>query len=215
MSDPHRHILAEAGRAFGAAFDPVAAPWNVVRFLVPRVADWAGVGLLDEHHLEMRWAAHAHIDGATSPPLGTTDMDLFALVPVPPDGAIGRVVRSGRPLIIPDVDLQRPDVLPLVVASSGMRAYLVLPLGRRRRPLGVLVLGAYEPARFGPAEVRLATALALRVGVVLDIAARCQTMRASIDNPIEAHMSPRRRRELSARARRRAELARQLIGDTG
>ena len=44
MSDPRSHILAEAGRAFGAAFDPVAAPWNVVHFMVPRLADWAAVG---------------------------------------------------------------------------------------------------------------------------------------------------------------------------
>src|SRR5215204_5256718 len=152
MSDPRSQILAEAGRAFGAAFDPVAAPWNVVHFLVPRLADWAAIGVLDTHGALHR-VAHAHVSEAAAAHLANTD-------PVTPArlvraSAIGRVLRSGRPVVVADLG-DRAESLPSSMANSGTRGLLTVPLGPRRRPLGLIVLGSAEPGRFGPADARLA-----------------------------------------------------------
>jgi GAF domain-containing protein len=208
MSDPRSQILAEAGRAFGAAFDPVAAPWNVVHFLVPRLADWAAIGVLDPHGALHR-VAHAHVSEAAAAHLANTD-------PVTPArsvraSAIGRVLRSGRPVVVADL-ADRAEFLPPSIATPGTRGLLMVPLGPRRHPIGLMVLGATEPGRFGPADARLALALALRAGVVLDIARRCQSMRQQSESLVDTPQSRRHRGEVSARARRRAELTRQLIG---
>src|SRR5262245_42467670 len=90
-------LLAEAGRAFGAAFDPVAAPWNVVRFLVPRVADWAMIGIVDRDG-NLQRAAHADSTPAGVP--GVTSPDIFMNEPVAQASAIEHVLRTGRPLVV-------------------------------------------------------------------------------------------------------------------
>jgi GAF domain-containing protein len=207
-SADQQELLAEAGRAFGAAFDPVAAPWNVVRFLVPRVADWAMIGVVDDNGMLQRVA---YADNNPADDASPASPELFTSEPIAHASAIGHVLRTGRPLVVADLD-GRAAVLPQGLANLGLRAFLVLPLGPRRRTFGVLVLGAHEPARFGPSEVRIAVALALRAGIVLDISRRCQDMREPGVEAVESPVMRRRRRELSARARRRAQLARQLIG---
>src|SRR5262245_6584639 len=142
MSTPHRQVLAEAGRAFSAAFDPEVAPWNVVRFLVPRLADWALVGQVGEDGSVERMA-HAHIDPSGVQAL--SEVERFT-----PAGhgdeyldAVARVYRSGRPFAVADVS-QRPALLPPGLRVPGTRSLLVVPFRprTRQRPAGVIVLGA-------------------------------------------------------------------------
>ena len=119
-----------------------------------------------------------------------------------------RVLRSGRPLLIADVS--RHDSIR--AGNLGTRSLLLVPLGPRRRPLGVLSLGSSTPASFGADDARLAYALALRAGVALEMARRCRHMRQQYSTGLNSPQTLRRRSEQSARARRRAELTRQLIG---
>lgn len=210
MSHPRHQILAEAGRAFGATFDPVAAPWNVAQFLVPRLADWSLVGVLGSDGSIER-VAHAHVDPQCAAQLGR----LARIVPGRSTSgrmyAITRVLRFGRPFLIADV-AQRPDLLPGPFNGLGTRALLVVPLGARRRPAGIVALGSSTPGHFGLADARLATALALRAGIVFDIARRCDRMQAQSASLADTPAARRRQRELAARVHRRAELTRQWIG---
>jgi GAF domain-containing protein len=207
MSAPRHQILAEAGRAFAAAFDPIAVPWNVVHFFVPRLADCALIGLLDEDGSVQR-AAHAHLNGGAGPHFAADDPN--ASTQSTSRGAIGHVLRSGRPVVVGDLG-ERVQLLPTAIAAPETRALLIASLAPRRRPLGVLILGANQAGRFGIEDARLACALALRAGVVLDIASRCRHMRHERAAPIDSPQHRRQRGEELARARRRAELTRQLI----
>ncbi|HET6315900.1 MAG TPA: GAF domain-containing protein [Chloroflexota bacterium] len=205
MSEPRSQILAEAGRAFGAALDPTTAPWNVVRFLVPRLADWSLVGRRNtDGYIEC--VAYAHVDPTCSARLAQLDR----ITPGHAD-ALARVLRSGRPFVARDV-AQRPDLLPVSLDDLDTRALLVVPLGAHRRPAGVIVQGAATPERFGLADARLSVALALRASIVFDLARRYDAMRersASLSNIPKAR---RKQHLLDARAHRRAELVRQWLG---
>ena len=207
MSDP-RQILAEAGRAFGATFDPVAAPWNVVAFLVPRLADWSLIGLLTADGAIER-LAHAHVDPARAAQLA----QLGRITPGR-SGAVARVLRSGRPFLVRDAS-ERANPLPRALDGLGTRSLLAVPLhvSASRRPAGIIVLGASEPGRFGLDETRLAVALALRASVVLDLARRYDAMQAQSAGLANVPKAHRRQRLLAARAQRRAELAREWLGD--
>jgi GAF domain-containing protein len=210
MSHPRHQILAEAGRAFGATFDPIAAPWNVAQFLVPRLADWSFVGLLGSDESIDR-VAHAHVDPRCAAQLGRLARIVPARSPTGRAYAITRVLRSGRPFLVGDA-VQRPDLLPGAFSGLRTRALLVVPLGARRRPAGIIVLGSSSPGHFDLADARLAAALALRAGIVFDIARRCDQMQAQSASLANMPGARRRQRELAARAHRRAELTRQWIG---
>jgi GAF domain-containing protein len=208
MSDS-RQILAEAGRAFGATFDPVAAPWNVVAFLVPRLADWSLIGLLTADGAAIERLAHAHVDPARAAQLAQVGRIMPGR-----SGALARVLRSGRPFLVRDVS-ERANPLPRALSALGTRSLLAVPLhvSATRRPAGIIVLGAYEPGRFGLDETRLAVALALRASVVLDLARRYDAMQAQSAGAASVPKARRRQRLLAARAQRRAELAREWLGD--
>src|SRR5688572_22280467 len=132
-----RQLLAEAGRAFGAAFDPVAAPWNIVRFLVPRVADWSVVALFDTDG-SLRRAAHAHVDPAMVGWLGAIDKVTDADLSAQRRTVLARALRSGRTILVSQVtDDTQAGLLPPQLCGLGTRSLIAVPLGPRRRPLGV------------------------------------------------------------------------------
>jgi transcriptional regulator with GAF, ATPase, and Fis domain len=203
MCQPRRQILAEAGRVFGAAFDPVTAPWNIAQFLVPLLADWSLIGVLAADG-SIRRLAHAHVESSAIAQL--TQLAVFT--PSRTD-AVGRVLRSGRPCVAHHVD-QRVALLPPELRGLKTRSLLVVPMGPRRRASGVIILGDADAAHFGAEEARLASALALRAAVVLEISRRCDVLRTRENKPLVPSPS-RRRRELTDRAQRRAELAREWI----
>jgi GAF domain-containing protein len=207
MSEPRSQVLAEAGRAFGAALDPATAPWNVVRFIVPRLADWSLLGLRNPDG-SVECIAHAHVDPGCETRLGR----LERISPEHATDAIARVLRSGRPFIARDVE-ERPGLLPAALDGIGTRALLVVPLGAHRRPDGTIVHGALTPGRFGLAEARLAVALALRASIVFDLARRYDERRARTPSSATPTTRARRGRHLQdTLANRRAELVRQWLG---
>ncbi len=205
MSESRSQILAEAGRAFGAALDPATAPWNVVRFLVPRLADWSLVGLRNADG-SIQCVAYKHVDPTCAACLARLDR-----ISLGHTDALARVLRSGRPFVARDV-AQRPDLLPPALGDLDTRALLVVPLGAHRRPIGVIVQGAATPERFGLPDARLSVALALRASIVFDLARRCDEMRVRSASKTNVPKARRKQHLLDARAHRRAELVRQWLG---
>ena len=179
MFTPRGQVLAEAGRAFSVAFDSEVAPWNVVRFIVPRLADWALVGQVAADG-SVRRLAHAHVDTAAAARMS----NLARFTPSQPGAeyldavarrAALRVVSSRRPMSV-----SGPGLMPQGLEVAGTRALLVVPLRPRcrQRPSGVIILGSATAGHFGPSEARLAAALALRAGIVFETARRVDDMRA-------------------------------------
>ena len=88
----------------------------------------------------------------------------------PGESMAGYVVRTGRPIIIPDwgsPPVDGPDTAPILVAE-GLRSALAVPLQSGGRTLGVLMAANRTPTTFGEDQVALLSSLADQAAVALD-----------------------------------------------
>jgi diguanylate cyclase (GGDEF)-like protein len=81
-------------------------------------------------------------------------------------GVVGRALRSGKPLLVPDVDAD-PDYRAI---AAGVVAEYVVPIHFRRRLLGVFDFEATSAAAFTPANCAFLTVLSDQVAGVLHLA---------------------------------------------
>jgi PAS domain S-box-containing protein len=177
VTEPKRHedavhFLAEAGAVLGSSLDHQTTLASVARLVVPRLADWCAVHIIDEDGTA-RQLAVAHADPAKvawAEELGRrypTDLNAPRGLP--------QVLRSGRPEVYPEITddmLQRGarDAAHLeILRGLGLRSYMVVPLVARGRTLGALSFVAAESGlRYGPDDLALAEDLARRAALAVD-----------------------------------------------
>lgn len=165
-------FLAEASRLLANSLDYTTTLQEVANLLVPRLADWCVVDLLDDSG-QLQIMAAAHVDPAKV----TWAYELRQQYPIDPEAPIGapQVIRTGTPELYPDI----PDSLLQSVARNadelrilravGYRSIMIAPLRTRERVLGTLSLVAAESARrFTPDDLRFAQELADRAAVAID-----------------------------------------------
>ncbi|MBI3977155.1 MAG: response regulator [Chloroflexi bacterium] len=136
-------LLAGASQAFAEASPDLQAVLDAVTRLVTELADDACVlRLLSEDGQRLTPAAVAHPDAETL----AEWRDLLAANPQRPDeGISGRVMQSGRPLLVPVV---QPDQLRGVAKAeywsfferAGPSSIVIVPLRARGRAIGTLAL---------------------------------------------------------------------------
>lgn len=82
----------------------------------------------------------------------------------------GLVVEKGEPVIVEDLidDPRYEAEYRLIATELGFHGFLAVPLRANAAVIGVLNLHTRQPRRFGPDEVRLASALADQASVVID-----------------------------------------------
>ncbi len=88
-------------------------------------------------------------------------------------GIVGTVAAAGEPLLVDDVRLD-PRYID---ASSSTRSELTLPLKVQDRLIGVLDLGSYRKATFGPEHLELLTPVAGQLAAAVDAARLYQSLR--------------------------------------
>jgi PAS domain S-box-containing protein len=182
-------LLNAAAAGIGTTLDVVRTAEELIEFLVPRLADFASVDLLDwvlgadepyavaAEDLVLRRVAHrttAKGPPRTSVHLGDTDV-------YPPYSAPARAVREARPVLTgpgdPDFDrwvrvrnAQAPEQSGF---RDSIRSTLAVPLLARGTTLGVVVLArAATEQSYVPDDVVLAEELASRAAVSVDNARR-------------------------------------------
>lgn len=166
-------ILAEAGKLLVAARDISASLDALVRRLVPELADFAAVELLDDDG-GLGTARRVAV-AASDPDIEARYLDLRRCLPLAEDGPLADVLRhhevrlsSARPdaplLRLPDL----PEGDPLA-ARLRFRAIALVPLVVHGRPLGVMLL-ATRVRGLGPDELSLIEELALRTALAIDSA---------------------------------------------
>ncbi len=99
-------------------------------------------------------------------------------------GVVGRALRTGQPVLVPDMLMEPGRARPDLDMRSGLRAYLAAPLLWRGERLGVVTAGAPEPGALGPIDVRLIGELADQAAAAVAHAgayAREQARRAEIE----------------------------------
>ncbi len=173
-SEERLRVLAEASAILGESIDYQATLQRVAELVVPRLADWCVVDVLEWTRGVTR-AAIAHVDPER------VALAREAWVRWPADaarpGAVHEMLSRRSPAHVPEVSAEiveraahDPEHLE-VLRRLGMRSVLVVPLEARGEVLGALTLVQAESGRrFEEADVELVTELGRRAGAAIDVA---------------------------------------------
>ncbi|HVE25948.1 MAG TPA: GAF domain-containing SpoIIE family protein phosphatase, partial [Sporichthya sp.] len=167
-------FIADASIVLSGTLDYEATLDAIPKLMVPRLADWCSVQLMDEGALRM--VAFSHVD----PKRAVVGREILARYPVRPntDVGAGRVVRTGRPELLERVTPEMIEAATVdpghaeLLRALGAHSALVVPLGSHEEMIGVITLVYSEPSRkYVPSDVPFAQDIARRVGAALRSAA--------------------------------------------
>lgn len=163
-------VLAEASSALSAALDPAVALDRLAHLVVPRLADWCAVDLIDD-------SENVHRVAVTSADSREPDF----IIPLDgddshaphPSSPLAMVRREGGPVLLKEVrseDLLAGQPDHAVSRLQGrIRSALVVPLPGRDHLLGVLTMAwAWSERRFDEADLPMAADLGQRAGLALE-----------------------------------------------
>ncbi|HEY0858048.1 MAG TPA: ATP-binding protein, partial [Albitalea sp.] len=163
--------LASAGAVLSRSLQPHATLEAIASIVVPSIADWCRVDLVDAEGQLQRALTH-HSDPVKSR-IGAELVQRLRAAPETP-GSMAWTVATGRSHLArfdPPADFDRVrdrDVLTFAQAI-GMRSYFIVPLVARGRTLGALAALQAESAReFSPDDCALLVELAQRAALALD-----------------------------------------------
>lgn len=165
-------FLARASELMSETLDLGQTLEQVAYLIVPRLADWCGIELLEEDG-SIRNAAVAHVD----PEKVEFAEELRRRYPPEPDAPTGvpNVIRTGRSELYPEITdemfeqtIEDPEQLRLF-RELGISSIMIVPLIARARTLGTLTLVHAESGRrYGEEDLRFAEDLARRAAVAVD-----------------------------------------------
>ncbi len=164
-------FLAEASVLLSGSLDVTETLTTVAELVVPQVADWCAVHLVDGDDLPVVALAHADPDKVARV------VEMQERYPSDPDATSGaaHVVRTGESELYAEI----PEELLLASAKDeehlrlirelGMTSALVVPLTGRDRPLGsITMVMADSSRRFTENDVRFAEDLARRAALAVE-----------------------------------------------
>jgi PAS domain S-box-containing protein len=165
-------FLAEAGRIVGSSLDSAATLRQVAELIVPGVADWCAMDLLDPDG-KLNSVAVAHRD----PDRVALVEELRRRFPADPASPVGiyAVARTGEAMIIPEIDEARleqtardEDHLALI-RGLALRSWMCAPMVVGGRVLGTISFAGAESGRiFGQRHLQFAVDLAARAGAAIE-----------------------------------------------
>ncbi len=165
-------FLANAGAALAESLDAAQIFDKLTGLLVPELADWCTIDVLDDARQIHRVAAR-HVE-AEKERLMHEFRDHQApdwSSPQPPSV----VLRSGEPLLVEEVteDLLRGAARDLehlrLLRALGVRSVISVPMIARGRTVGVITCcGVDRARRYGPGDVTVAQELAQRAALAID-----------------------------------------------
>ncbi len=164
-------LLADAGSILGKAVDYQESLNELARMVVPDLADWCVVDVV-EPESGLRRVAVAHED----PDLVELAEEVQRRWPSNiEEGATGEVLKTGEPLFLPMISEEQLDAAARdeehgrKLRALGLVSVVILPLIARERVLGLLTLVRSDEARaFKDDELPLLRELAARAGTAVD-----------------------------------------------
>ncbi len=169
---PASELLAESGELFGSSLEVERTLSQLAELVVPRMADWAAVDVLDDSD-NFRRVGVAHVE-----PEGAELLrQLHEKYPLRPnEGRLrGRVVATLEPIALYDVDdrelrsLSRDQDHFEMLSALGIRSAMWVPLIVRDRVVGVLSAGYRDSSRrYTPQDLNLLRELARRAALAVD-----------------------------------------------
>jgi PAS domain S-box-containing protein len=163
-------FLSEARDLFSASLDSDIVLESIAKLVVPRLADWCIVDVLEQGG-GIRQSAVSHV----VPSLETLARELRKRYPPDPDQPhiVWRVLTTGESELEPEItdeDLRRrarDEMHFRMLTQLGIRSHMVVPLKARGRILGALSLIAMSQ-RYSPDDLALAEELAARAALAVD-----------------------------------------------
>jgi PAS domain S-box-containing protein len=166
-----QQFLSESGRVMVAALEYEATLQSLARLVVPRLADYCVVGMLEGE--EMRRVAMVHRDPAREAllrQLGRVQRRKYTVV------GVQSVMRTGEPELVAEVSeawlraASEDDAHFATLRQLAPRSIMIVPLVARGRTLGAITFacGAESGRRYGPADLTLAEGLAGRAALTID-----------------------------------------------
>jgi PAS domain S-box-containing protein len=165
-------LLAEASNILTSSLDYESTLSVMVRLVVPQLADWCTIDLLDDAGVVHRLAI-AHVD----PEKAAWARELNDLYPPNPNATSGiyHIIRSREALLIPHIteDILRQAAYDdrhfELLRKVGFVSSVAVPLIARGRVLGVLTLvSSKEEHHYGQDELKFVKELARRAATTID-----------------------------------------------
>ena len=176
-----QRFLIEASRVLASTLDENQALTELTRIVVPTLADWCVVDVIDEANPDrLQRVAVAHADRTKAARV----RELSARQPISLDAPSGpgHVARTGEaelvPLVLPEMlDRADGDEEPgRAMEGIAPVSYVSVPIQVRDRMLGVLTLVSAESRRrYGEQELALAQEIARRAAMAVDNAKLYET----------------------------------------
>ena len=161
-------FLANASQVLAGSLDYETRVAAVARLVVPDIADWCSVDLLDDDGV-LRRVAVAHADPAK------VELAWELGRRYPPDEYRPRALATGEPELIEEItdallEAATPDLeLRRIVRELGLRSSMTVPLIARGRTLGVLTLVSAESGHeYGREDLAFAQELASHAALAID-----------------------------------------------
>ena len=170
-SELSQRLLADASAVLASSLDYERTLQRVADLAVPALADWCSVSIPHGDVLEP--VAIAHSDSE----MVDFARDYAERYPARVDDADGvaEVLRTGEPLLIPEVTEEILDSAPLApeqreeLRKLGLHSIMLVPLSAAGGPTGVMSLvSAESQRRFGEADLALAQELGRRAGTAVE-----------------------------------------------
>lgn len=167
-----QRLLADVGTMVLSSLDYHATLSRLVQMVVPDLADWCAVDMLDEGGT-LRRLAVAHPD----PEKVELAWKLHERYPPHPDAphGVSQVLRSGRSELVHEItdamlqEVGLDDEHREILRRLALRSFMVVPLVARGRTLGAITFVSAESRRlYGPDDLRMAEELARRAALTVD-----------------------------------------------
>src|SRR2546423_2337031 len=172
QAEERQHILDQVGNLVVSSLDQQITLTEIAQLLVPSLADYCRIAILDEQH-EIQEIAVNH-----------TDPDKVALVQAlydqykdqaEPVYGVQKLLRTGKPELISNVSQDvlahiqvRPDMLD-ILRELALKSYMGVPLIARDRIIGAITFSSVRPSReYTKADLYFAQELARRIASALD-----------------------------------------------
>ncbi|MBV9021198.1 MAG: PAS domain S-box protein, partial [Ktedonobacteraceae bacterium] len=165
-------LLAEVSKVLSSTLDYQETLANISRLIVPRLADWFSVDLVDaEGHFELIEVGHK------DPTQVQWARALREKYPIDADAPTGapHVVRSGQSELYPEISDEmlvagaRSEEELTILRQLGFTSAMSVPLVARGRTMGVVSFVATESGRrYDERDLALAEEVGRRAGVALD-----------------------------------------------
>ena len=166
-------LLAAAGDILGSSLDYATTLASVAQIVVPHLADWCSVHVVEADAERPRQVALAHVDPAKV--ARVRELQEQFNFDYDDDSGLSCVIRTGTMSVVRDItddmlaaSARSPEHLA-ALRELGPTASMIVPLTARGRTFGAMSLAITESGRrLTDADVALAQELARRAGMAID-----------------------------------------------